>query len=132
MGFLKFKGLIMTSRLAKYRHTAFQAQSGLCFYCRLPMWEQNPDAFARALGLTRSQASRLQATAEHLHARSDGGRDARDNIVAACLYCNQMRHKSRKNPGDWKAYRHLVSKRMMAGAWFDGPMITRLWRAAAG
>lgn len=122
----------MTNRLGKLRHSAFQAQAGLCFYCGLPMWESNPEAFAHALGLTLPQAHRLQATAEHLHARSDGGRDVRDNIVAACLHCNQKRHESRKSPGDWNAYRQLVSKRMKAGAWFDRPMITRLWRAATG
>ena len=96
------------------------------------MWESNPEAFAHALGLTLPQAHRLQATAEHLHARCEGGQDASDNIVAACLYCNQKRHESRKNPSDWNAYRRLVSRRMKAGAWFDRPMITRLWRAAMG
>lgn len=132
MGFLKSKGLPMTSRLAKLRHSAFQAQVGLCFYCGLPMWESNPEAFAHALGLTLPQAHRLQATAEHLHARCDGGLDARDNIVAACRHCNQMRHESRKNSRDWKAYRRVVATRMTAGAWFDRAMITRLWRAAMG
>jgi len=96
------------------------------------MWESNPEAFAHALGLTLPQARRLQATAEHLHARCEGGLDARYNIVAACRYCNQKRHKSRKNPSDWKAYRRVVITRMIAGAWFDRAMVTRLWRAAMG
>jgi len=31
-------------------------------------------------------------TAEHLVARMDGGKDTRQNIVAACRRCNEMRH----------------------------------------
>lgn len=120
----------MANRLAKLRRSAFQSQAGLCFYCELPMWDANPEAFACSLGLTVSQANRFQATAEHLHAKCDGGKNDRHNIVAVCLYCNRKRHQSRKSPEDWKAYKRLVAKRVAAGAWFDRATLTRLWIAA--
>lgn len=60
------------SRVQKHRQSAYQAQNGLCIYCRQPMGRR--------------------ATAEHLKARQEGGTDRRDNIAAACVRCNHRRH----------------------------------------
>ena len=126
------KGTLMSSPLAKYRHSAYVAQAGCCFYCGLPMWEDKPESFARALGLTQGQARMLRSTAEHLHARCDGGRDARENIVAACAHCNHKRHLGRKVARDWPAHKAWVQRRLSAGAWFDRAMLQQLWRVAEG
>ena len=120
----------MSSRLAKLRRSAFLAQSGCCFYCGLPMWEDDPELFAQTLGLTLRQVQKLRSTAEHLQARCDGGLDHRSNIVAACAHCNQKRHVGRKVARSWAEHKAWVQRRLSAGAWFDKGMISRLWRVA--
>ena len=74
----------MTNRIPKYRHTAFKRQSGICFYCGFPMWEQQPSRFAAKHGLPLELAILAHCTAEHVKAKSEGGTDAKNNIVAAC------------------------------------------------
>lgn len=66
----------MANRLQRLRQSAYRAQNGRCIYCARPMGEH--------------------ATAEHLHARQDGGADHRDNIAAACRGCNHRRHADPK------------------------------------
>ena len=80
-------------RIKSHRETAYFAQHGRCYYCTAPMWLYVPEELTEPLGVKPGQAMRLQCTAEHLVARSDGGPDTVVNIVAACLYCNQARHK---------------------------------------
>lgn len=84
----------MTQRHTSARNAAFHRQHGRCFYCDFPMWLTDQAAFAAAHGLTLRQASRLKATAEHLVAQQDGGRNGA-NVVAACHHCNQARHRFR-------------------------------------
>jgi len=59
-------------QLQYLRRQASREQAGRCFYCLQPMGRD--------------------ATAEHLVARMDGGKDTRGNIVAACRCCNASRH----------------------------------------
>lgn len=120
----------MSYSLVKLRRSAFRAQNGCCFYCGLPMWEDDPERFAQTLGLTAGQAQKLRSTAEHLKARCDGGGDHPSNIVAACAHCNHKRHEGRKVARDWRAHKAWVQRRLSAGAWFDKAMLTRLWQAA--
>ncbi|WP_399272446.1 HNH endonuclease [Variovorax boronicumulans] len=87
------------------------------------MWLVDPGAFAARYGLTRRQAEAHRCTAEHLHARCDGGRDGRENIAAACALCNHRRHAQRVVAPDPDAYRRLVLKRLRGGGW-------RPWRVA--
>lgn len=82
-------------RLLRLRRQAYKRQHGLCIYCCCPMWEVDCPQFARAYGLTADLARGLQCTAEHLHARRDGGRNVKANIAAACLRCNLGRHAGR-------------------------------------
>lgn len=86
----------MPKSLARARTVAYTRQSGGCFYCALAMWLDNPLEFASKYGITLGQAKRFQCTAEHLEARQDGGTAFQSNIVAACRFCNQHRHR-RKN-----------------------------------
>lgn len=60
------------------RRKAAKKQSQLCYYCSRFMTSRCPQ---------------LRCTAEHLVARSDHGKDTRSNIVAACRFCNVMRHR---------------------------------------
>ncbi len=106
----------MPNSLVRPRTHAFANQSGCCFYCGMPMWAANPHEFAKHHGIPLKQAKRFQCTGEHLVARQDGGSASSSNIVAACRFCNQGRHK-RKNPLPPDRYKQLVRRRMSLGRW---------------
>lgn len=98
------------------REKAFVSQNGLCHYCGHKMWDRDPVRFCKEFGLTLRQAAVLRCTAEHLCARQDGGKNSSSNIVAACQWCNQHRHK-RRVPLDPEQYKAHVSQRMSKGKW---------------
>ena len=104
------------STLIKSRQAAFLAQSGRCFYCDHPMWDSEPEKFSQRLAIGGAKRWRFQCTAEHLVPRELGGRDTRDNIVAACAYCNQQRHRPKRvrNPIEHRAH---VQRRLERGRW---------------
>lgn len=87
-------------RLVHHRSAAAKKQRGHCYYCDVRMRESGP----------------LQVTAEHLLPLSEGGRDAGDNIVAACLFCNSRRH-SRPTPMTPEEFRRHVQRRVSQGHW---------------
>lgn len=64
----------------------------------------------------------LKCTAEHLNAHQDGGTIAQSNIVAACWFCNQQRHRRKVAPVP-EQFRKLVQQRMSKGRW-HGLMLT--------
>ena len=103
-------------KLSKIRKAAASFQNGRCFYCCQPMWERDVGAFARRHGLTIKFARRFMATAEHLCARQDGGSDAMENIVAACRFCNDHRHRA-KRPLAPEPYALKVRSRLKRGRW---------------
>lgn len=105
-----------STSLRRHRDLAAQRQHFRCWYCGFPMWHRDPTPFAQRHGLTVRLARRFCCTAEHLKARSDGGSDRSDNIVAACIYCNRMRHK-RKVPRDPEDHRSHVARRVRLGRW---------------
>jgi len=105
--------------LKNQRNKAFKQQSGLCFYCNLPMHQQNPTAFASKYKISKKAADAFECTGEHLTPHSDGGSASCDNIVAACKYCNQQRHK-RKNVLEPQAYNQFVQSRVSKGRWNTG------------
>lgn len=107
------------TRLQTLRKFAFNTQNGRCFYCGLPMWEKHEKkAFSQRYPLPSHLIELCQSTAEHLHARQDGGEDHLNNIVAACKYCNSMRHKGRTNNAPSpKQYKHQVQKINQQGWW---------------
>ncbi|ATS62678.1 MULTISPECIES: HNH endonuclease [Xanthomonas] len=108
-------------RLKSLRISAFQAQSGRCFYCGLPMWLASPNE----LGLRPGSARPYQCTAEHLVARQDGGLDVPGNVVAAHTRCNQRRHNRPGTAPSPTAFRALVMRRVSAGKWW--PQNQRFW-----
>ncbi|WP_374104148.1 HNH endonuclease [Burkholderia sp. LMG 13014] len=77
--------------------------------------------------LSRRQALQLQCTAEHLHARMDGGKDCQGNIVAACRICNARRHrrKAARDPREHRSYvRRCINRRKWHGKWvFESGLI---------
>lgn len=105
----------MTS-LKKHRQSAFAHQNGKCCYCGFAMWQDSPESFAEHYGISVKQARFFQCTAEHLHARQDGGGDIRSNIAAACIRCNQLRH-ARKVAMSPEKYQCHVQKRVKRGGW---------------
>lgn len=107
----------MLSKRSRHRHSAFIKQSGKCYYCNLPMWESDLASYAVEHNITIPQAKLLRCTAEHLLARTDGGKDQADNIVAAHLWCNRKRHARKLAPPP-REYRHLVQQRLSKGRWF--------------
>ncbi|TIU41352.1 MAG: HNH endonuclease, partial [Mesorhizobium sp.] len=106
----------MYNKLAKVRNLRAEQQDWLCFYCRFTMWERDVDAFSKRYGIGKRLANRFQCTAEHLTPVQNGGSNNLENIVAACKFCNQTRHKMRKVPSAEK-YRQHVRKRVRAGKW---------------
>jgi len=84
-------------RLRRLRRKAYEQQNHLCFYCAYPIWEEDRNAFSRLHGVSPRLAQHLKCTAEHLTARQDQGRDTASNVVAACLWCNRMRHQGRRH-----------------------------------
>lgn len=107
----------MTS-LKKHRQSAFIQQNGKCCYCGSVMWQDSPESFAEHQGISVKQARFYRCTAEHLHARQDGGGDNRSNIAAACIRCNQLRH-ARKVAMSHEQYLCYVQKRVKKGAWHN-------------
>ena len=82
------------------------------------MWNSDVRSFAKKHGITVRQARSLQCTAEHLVALRDQGKDAVDNIVAACLYCNRARHRRKRNLTALSFY-ELVQRRTGRGKWHN-------------
>lgn len=104
--------------LKKLRKSAFSTQNGKCCYCGFHMWQGSAESFAKQHGITVKQARHFQCTAEHLNARQDGGRDVQANIAAACIRCNQLRHK-RKKPMAPEQYQQHVRARVQQGGWHN-------------
>lgn len=102
--------------LIKSRQVAFLTQGGRCFYCDHPMWDSEPENFSQRFAVGVAQLWRFQCTAEHLVPRELGGRDTRDNIVAACAYCNRQRHRP-KRVRDPIEHRAHVQRRLGRGRW---------------
>ena len=121
---------IMSCSLTNARHKAYINQSCHCFYCSSPIWERNPVEFIAKFQISKSQAELLRCTAEHLLPRSKGGLNTASNIVAACRFCNQTRHKAR-SPLEPAAYRSKVRSRVLKGGWIPGCLSRRLMVSAS-
>ena len=81
--------------------------------------------FAAKYGLSLPQAKRHCPTAEHLHARCDGGSNAATNIVATCWHCNSLRHRCHK-PMAPASYKRYVQRRMNKGKWHQRYVFEKL------
>jgi 5-methylcytosine-specific restriction endonuclease McrA len=106
----------MSNKVQTIRLKAFQDQDGRCFYCNNLMWLTDKKDFALTHAISIKAAEPLKCTAEHLVASRDGGKNNRENIVAACRFCNQARHR-RKNPPGPTRYKEFVQRRVSQGKW---------------
>src|SRR5258706_9635032 len=106
----------MSNSLRSHRFAAARRQSNRCFYCGVLMWEHTPSSHLVQFAKSVEKADRLRCTAEHLHARSEGGSNSACNIVAACAFCNRSRHRA-KRPLEPNKYRQHVRSQMVKGCW---------------
>lgn len=102
--------------LKKLRSFAYHRQNGCCYYCNQPMWIDSHLNFSSNYQITSKQAMLLRCTGEHLQAHHQGGLATKENIVAACWFCNSNRHCRKKAPSP-EQYKQLVQKRLNAGCW---------------
>lgn len=106
----------MSQSLKKNRARAFDLQKGRCFYCGFLMWLQDPAELPLSAVISPRALKRFMCTAEHKIAKADGGSNTSENIVAACRFCNQQRHR-RKKPLNSEAYKRLVQARVRRRKW---------------
>ena len=107
---------IMRSRLIRNRKAAMKRQGGLCYYCRQPMWVADINAFCNHFSMSHKRASWHKVTAEHLQAKCDSGTDQQANIVAACRFCNEHRHRA-KTPLSPPQHMKKARRRLAKGGW---------------
>lgn len=101
----------------KLRIQAYKRQNCRCYYCNRLMWEGRPDRVIRDNAIPASEVEKRRCTAEHLHARQDGGKNSKRNIVAACRECNHGRHAGRSGAApEPEVYKREVRSRMGARA----------------
>jgi len=115
----------VATTLIKLRRQALADQHGRCFYCGLPVWEANGKSFAREHGIGRAVARYLRCTAEHLIARQDRGANNRENIVAACWWCNHQRHHGGGKAPDPNSWQTMTRARVDAGKWHPAVVDSR-------
>ena len=106
----------MPTQIQKSRLFAFKQQQGRCFYCRKSTWLPGRAQGSEPELVDRKYDPCLRCTAEHLIARKDGGKAGRANIVAACWYCNQQRHRT-LDPLVPSEYVQSVRNQLHAGRW---------------
>lgn len=115
-------------KLSKLCRRAFERQGGLCIYCGLPMLSREQ---AEHLSMSAKGVLDVTATAEHLQARCDGGRDIASNIAAAHLVCNQRRHRMRPAP-EPDRYAAIVRAQLAKGGWWRRSVRQSLSRHTGG
>jgi hypothetical protein len=94
------------------------------------MWEQDSKHFSLTNAIPPRFAKYLKCTAEHLIARQDKGLDTADNVVAACAWCNKMRHFRRtSNAPDPITYRLQVCRMISMGRWHPLAMSQKFHRS---
>jgi hypothetical protein len=108
---------LMYKVIPKNRLLAFNDQHGRCYYCGAPMWIEKKGEFSAKYRVSKKLAKRLRCTAEHLIARQDGGTDDRENIVAACYFCNSTRHHHPLNALSPVKYRKKVLQCLRSQKW---------------
>lgn len=114
----------MSNPISRRRQAAYQRQMGRCIYFGVLMCPSDLSHFARSFRLPAGVARDLVCTAEHLVAQMDGGRHTPDNIAAACLRCNRMRHRMKPAlPPD--KYRLHVRQQVARRCWHRAKVYTQ-------
>ncbi|PKQ82961.1 hypothetical protein AOX56_00110 [Aeromonas sobria] len=95
------------------------------------MWEANPAQFSDQYQINKQQVDHFQCTGEHLLAKCDGGPNSASNIVAACKYCNQARHKD-KDPLTATQYKKKVKSLAKMGQWYTSKILQKAQQPKCG
>jgi 5-methylcytosine-specific restriction endonuclease McrA len=111
-------------QMKQFKSEAAAERDGLCCYCDSPMWEADPIAFSIANQVAAEFLWCFQCTTEHIVARTDGGRNGRENIAAACRLCNQRRHEA-PSPLSFEEFRVFVQDEIRQGRWTLRPSSLR-------
>jgi hypothetical protein len=104
----------MASQLMTIRAAAAERQGWLCYYCGRAMWDADGEGFRKRHGVAKKMLWQFKCTAEHVIDRAAGGEDAPDNVVAACLFCNNRRSEWGVSSADFKV---VAEKLEAAGRW---------------
>lgn len=107
----------MPSQLMTIRTAAAERQDWLCYYCGRAMWDADGEDFRKRHGVTKKMLWQFKCTAEHVIDRAAGGGDTPDNVVAACLFCNNTRSEWGVGSADFKV---IAEKLEAAGRWRQG------------
>ena len=89
-------------KVRELRNKAARRQGQRCYYCDRHM----------------SNVAQMRCTAEHLVPRSERGPNSASNIVAACLFCNAMRHRGYASLPP-EHYREAVRAFISHGLWHE-------------
>ena len=73
-----------TARKRRIKQRLFDAQRGLCFYCRVEMRMDGPSP-------TTGRIGPREATFDHIKPKAMGGTSALSNLVLCCCRCNNER-----------------------------------------
>ncbi|TPI79469.1 HNH endonuclease [Mesorhizobium sp. B2-8-9] len=120
---LHIRFTLMKQRVCKMHRSIKSLRTALahrqqwrCFYCKFLMWSRNAAEFAATYQIPTGLLDRFRCTAEHLTPRTNGGGGTIDNIVAACQFCNETRHRAKVTLSP-EEYQRRVQKRVKAGKW---------------
>ena len=80
------------------------------------MWLNDSEELLDQFNISKNQSLMFQCTGEHLIPHSKGGSAKSENIVAACRFCNQGRHKSKVALSPEK-FRKYVLARLARKRW---------------
>jgi hypothetical protein len=105
----------LCKKIKSLREAAYRQQHGRCYYCNVAMWLDCPTELGVCTPSIKA-STRLRCTAEHIQARTDGGKNSRGNIVAACAHCNRTRHR-RRVPLAADSFAGYVVRRLAANRW---------------
>ena len=82
------------------------------------MWTESIADFQNEHSVSAQKARWFQCTAEHLKTASEGGAISETNIVAACRFCNESRHRV-KSALPPNAYKEEVARFLQQGKWLS-------------
>jgi 5-methylcytosine-specific restriction endonuclease McrA len=119
----KVSPAVAVAKLKDVRSAAAKRQGWKCHYCDRPMWDLDRDQYAERHGVSAKMLWQFKCTAEHLIDRAVGGVDEPENIVAACIFCNNRRSEWGLGPADFKIVASLLES---AGRWRLGQGVRKI------
>lgn len=102
----------------KRRFACYERQEGKCYYCNFDMLtefhaQDDRRELLEQYNIVKSLLKTLVCTSEHLVQQHEGGTFKKENIAAACAFCNVSRPKLMSSD----QYKNYVSMRVEQGTW---------------